>query len=49
MRGDGGPSRAAPCTAFGGSGVLAAGLVCALAVAVGVLIHSRESRASTGL
>jgi hypothetical protein len=37
------------CTAFGHSGVLAAGLVCALMVAVGVLIHSRESRASTGL
>ncbi|MFJ6776659.1 low temperature requirement protein A [Kitasatospora sp. NPDC091257] len=32
------------CTALGGSGVLAAGLVCALMVAVGVLIHGRESR-----
>ncbi|MFJ7277434.1 low temperature requirement protein A [Kitasatospora sp. NPDC098663] len=30
------------CTALGGSGVLAAGLVCALTVAVGVLLHSRE-------
>ncbi|WP_371518816.1 low temperature requirement protein A [Kitasatospora sp. NBC_01300] len=30
------------CTAFGGSGVLAAGLVCALTVAVGLLLHSRE-------
>ncbi|MFH8382940.1 hypothetical protein ACH4E7_18620 [Kitasatospora sp. NPDC018058] len=33
------------CTAFGGSGVLAAGLVCALMVTVGVPIHSRVSRA----
>ncbi|MEU7094266.1 low temperature requirement protein A [Kitasatospora aureofaciens] len=33
------------CTALGGSGVPAAGLVCALMVAVGVLIHGRESRA----
>ncbi|MFI8459308.1 low temperature requirement protein A [Kitasatospora sp. NPDC085464] len=32
------------CTAFGGSGVPAAGLVCTLMVAAGVLIHGRESR-----
>ncbi|MFE4520213.1 low temperature requirement protein A, partial [Kitasatospora sp. NPDC056783] len=32
------------CTALGGAGVLAAGLVCALLVAVGVLVHGRESR-----
>ncbi|MFJ6623021.1 low temperature requirement protein A [Kitasatospora sp. NPDC091335] len=32
------------CTALGGSGVLAAGLVCALMVAGGVLVHGRESR-----
>ncbi|MFJ9608165.1 low temperature requirement protein A [Kitasatospora sp. NPDC101176] len=30
------------CTALGGSGVLAAGLVCALTVAVGVVLHTRE-------
>ncbi|RKT17800.1 low temperature requirement protein LtrA [Streptomyces sp. 1114.5] len=34
------------CTALGGPGVLAAGLVCALMVAAGVLVHSRESRTS---
>ncbi|WP_316529098.1 low temperature requirement protein A [Kitasatospora brasiliensis] len=32
------------CTALRGAGVPAAGLVCALLVAVGVLIHARESR-----
>ncbi|MFJ6383873.1 low temperature requirement protein A [Kitasatospora sp. NPDC092039] len=32
------------CTALGDSGVLAAGLVCALMVAVGVLVHGLESR-----
>ncbi|MFF9644576.1 hypothetical protein [Kitasatospora aureofaciens] len=32
-------------TALGGSGVPAAGLVRALTVGVGVLIHGRESRA----
>ncbi|MEU8920926.1 low temperature requirement protein A [Kitasatospora sp. NPDC048545] len=31
------------CTALGGPGVLAAGLVCALMVATGVLVHGRES------
>ncbi|MFJ2579680.1 low temperature requirement protein A [Kitasatospora aureofaciens] len=31
------------CTAFGDSGVLAAGLVCALIVAVGVALHAREA------
>ncbi|MEV7185469.1 low temperature requirement protein A [Kitasatospora sp. NPDC093102] len=36
------------CTALGGSGVLAAGLVCTLTVAVGVLIHGRESRRAAG-
>ncbi|MFF7993676.1 low temperature requirement protein A [Kitasatospora xanthocidica] len=36
------------CTAFGGSGVLAAGLVCALMVTAGVLVHGRESRAGAG-
>jgi low temperature requirement protein LtrA len=36
------------CTALGGSGVPAAGLVCALMIAVGVLIHGRESRARVG-
>ncbi len=30
------------CTAAGGSGVLAAGLVTALTVAVGVALHARE-------
>ncbi|MQS12359.1 low temperature requirement protein A [Streptomyces kaniharaensis] len=30
------------CTVLGGSGVLAAGLVCALLVAVGVALHARE-------
>ncbi|KJS53142.1 low temperature requirement protein A [Streptomyces rubellomurinus] len=34
------------CTAFGGSGVLAAGLVCALMVVVGVVLHSRETAAA---
>ncbi|GAA1196297.1 low temperature requirement protein LtrA [Kitasatospora gansuensis] len=32
------------CTLFGESGVLAAGLVCAAAVAVGVTLHSRQSQ-----
>ncbi|WP_030238741.1 low temperature requirement protein A [Streptomyces sp. NRRL S-350] len=36
------------CTALGVSGVPAAGLVCALTVAVGVLVHSREGRAPAG-
>ncbi|MFF3115887.1 low temperature requirement protein A [Kitasatospora sp. NPDC057904] len=31
------------CTALGGSGVLAAGLVCAAMVAVGVAMHAREA------
>ncbi|MER7750959.1 low temperature requirement protein A [Kitasatospora sp. NPDC097643] len=31
------------CTAFGDSGVLAAGLVCALTVAAGVAMHAREA------
>ncbi|MGA5820719.1 low temperature requirement protein A [Kitasatospora sp. NPDC094028] len=34
------------CTAFGGSGVPAAGLVCAVMIAFGVWLHSRETAAA---